>query len=349
MANFRGLLVITYFLAALQLFVMQPVYCDWKNDFTEWKNSRTLNPKGISTLSSTGNVIIVDAKGNGQFTTVQGAIKSIPANNNNPVTIKVNPGTYKEKIEIPLGMSHITLTGSGSDTTVITWNDDARSSGGTFLTATVNVLASDFTARDITIQNSYGQGDLSGNNQAVALKVSGDRCAFYNCRILGFQDTLLDHIGRHYFKNCYIEGAVDFIFGNGKSIYQSCELHAIPVYYGSFTAQNRGSPSEDTGFVFLNCRLTGKGPNYLGKPWGDYSTVVFANTYMEDIIYPVGWGDWDTDFYKQKSVTYGEFQNSGPGAVRKQRAAWSQKLTTRSQFSKYLTLDYINGSTWIKQ
>ena len=60
------------------------------------------------------------------------------------------------------------------------------------------------------------------------------------------------------------------------------------------------SASEDTGFVFSNCKLTGKGRNYLGKPWGPYSTVVFANTYMEDIIYPAGWQDWDKDFYKQK-------------------------------------------------
>lgn len=70
------------------------------------------------------------------------------------------------------------------------------------------------------MQNSYGHGDLSGNNQAVAVKISGDRCAFYNCKFLGFQDTVLDDTGRHYFKNCYIEGAVDFICGNGKSVYE---------------------------------------------------------------------------------------------------------------------------------
>lgn len=185
------------------------------------------------------------------------------------------------------------------------------------------------------MQNSYGHGDLSGNNQAVALKISGDRCAFYNCKFLGFQDTVLDDLGRHYFKNCYIEGGVDFICGNGKSMYevkqiqiitstvlfhsplldkyscklpfclfvclwQSCELHAVPVFYGVFTAQKRMGLHEDTGFVFLNCKLTGNGTNYLGKPWGPYSTVVFANTYMEKIIKPEGWEDWDNDFYKQK-------------------------------------------------
>lgn len=56
--------------------------------------------------------------------------------------------------------------------------------------------------------------------QAVALRVSGDKAMFFRCRILGSQDTLFDHWGRHYFFDSYIQGSIDFIFGSARSLYQ---------------------------------------------------------------------------------------------------------------------------------
>ena len=56
--------------------------------------------------------------------------------------------------------------------------------------------------------------------QAVALRVSADAATFVGCNILGAQDTLYDQFGRHYYKDCYIEGSVDFIFGNALSLYE---------------------------------------------------------------------------------------------------------------------------------
>lgn len=64
-------------------------------------------------------------------------------------------------------------------------------------------------------QNTFGPGA-----QAVALRVSGDRAAFYACRFISFQDTVLDDAGRHYYKNCYIEGATDVICGDGKALFE---------------------------------------------------------------------------------------------------------------------------------
>ena len=55
--------------------------------------------------------------------------------------------------------------------------------------------------------------------QAVALRISGDKAAFYDCTLNGFQDTVCDDKGRHFFKDCTIQGTVDFIFGSGKSLY----------------------------------------------------------------------------------------------------------------------------------
>lgn len=58
------------------------------------------------------------------------------------------------------------------------------------------------------------------NAQAVAMRISGDKAAFFNCKFHGFQDTLCDDKGRHFFKDCFIRGTVDFIFGYGRSLYK---------------------------------------------------------------------------------------------------------------------------------
>ncbi|KAK8928928.1 Pectinesterase QRT1 [Platanthera zijinensis] len=58
--------------------------------------------------------------------------------------------------------------------------------------------------------------------QAMALRLAGDKTLIYQSRILGSQDTLFDQIGKHYFYQCYIQGSIDFIFGNARSLYQKC-------------------------------------------------------------------------------------------------------------------------------
>lgn len=75
-------------------------------------------------------------------------------------------------------------------------------------------------ARDANLRADSLQNTLGKTGKAVALRVSADRAAFYGCRILSYQDTLLDDAGRHYYRNCYIEGAIDFIFGNASSIFE---------------------------------------------------------------------------------------------------------------------------------
>jgi pectinesterase len=156
----------------------------------------------------------------------------------------------------------------------------------------------------------------------VALRISGDKAAFSDCKFYAHQDTLYDHRGRHYFKNCYVTGTVDFIFGYGRSFYVGAELVALPDFGnpGTITAQKRNETTLDTvtnklhyhvcecgshllgvqiiscfgvqGFSFVRSRITGAGMVYLGRAWGSDSRVVFANTFMDDIVVPEGWGDW---------------------------------------------------------
>ncbi|KAK6947577.1 Pectinesterase, catalytic [Dillenia turbinata] len=128
--------------------------------------------------------------------------------------------------------------------------------------------------------------------QAAAFRISGDRSYFSGCEFYGAQDTLCDEAGRHYFKECYIEGSIDFIFGNGRSFYKAkiyhtrpdCELHSMATRFGSVGAEDGNLPNEKTGFAFVGCRLTGSGPIYLGRAMGQYSRIVFSCTNSDDIV-----------------------------------------------------------------
>ncbi|KAA3453632.1 Pectinesterase, catalytic [Gossypium australe] len=201
------------------------------------------------------------------------------------------------------------------------------------------VLASDFVGRYLTIQNTYGPGA-----KAVALRVSGDRASFFGCRILSYQDTLLDDTGRHYYSNCYIEGAVDFIFGNAASLFERCHLHTLSEGDASITAQQRESPSEETGFTFLGCKITGVRTAVLGRPWGPYSRVIFALIYMSNVILSQGWDDWG-DSSKQSTVFYREYKRYGPGANNRKRVEWSQHFVTMAAFIFFVIMFTLMAST----
>lgn len=161
---------------------------------------------------------------------------------------------------------------------------------------------------------------------AVAAMVSGDRSKFLNVGFFGLQDTLWDEQGRHYYKYCTIEGAVDFIFGAGQSLYeviiiinglniytkdikekyfdvynlfifQECSISVIgatlgPGISGYITAQGRTNQNDSNGFVFKNCQVFGNGTTYLGRPWRGYARVLFYNTSLPSIILPGGWEPW---------------------------------------------------------
>ncbi|KAH9325610.1 hypothetical protein KI387_005788, partial [Taxus chinensis] len=306
--------VLGFLLVALQVFLLfvQPCY-----GLTEWPVKKLSNKQqhrplaeNLENIDYTTALLITVAKerDEGDFTKVQDAVDAVPLHNKELIFIRVKPGIYRERVSIPAEKPYIILSGYKANTTVITWNDNARATGGIYLCATVTVMASDFVARFITIENSYGKGD-----QAVAIRISGDRSAFYGCRFLGFQDTVLDDNGRHYFKNCFIQGAEDFICGNGQSVYEKCHLHAIPVLNGAIAAQSRVERGEETGYVFFKCKVSGDGLMLLGRAWGRYSRVIFAYTYMADIIFPQGWENWN-DPTRQKTVYFGEYKCLGAGS-----------------------------------
>eukprot|EP00250_Pteridium_aquilinum_P021225 c25061_g2_i1 orf=344-1378(-) len=295
-------------------------------------------------------VLVVDQNGDGQFSTIQDAVDAIQQG---PATIQINAGTYTERVVVPAYLSYITMQGAGMGVTIIDYNLKAADMDidGMPLTAynaaTVSVFASNFVAKGITFQNTQPPPPPGVDGfQAPALKISGDKAAFYSCAFVGAQDTLCDDQGRHYFENCYVEGSIDFIFGNGRSLYKSCELHSIAQGYGSVAAQDRQSDGENTGFSFVSCKVTGSGPIYLGRAMGPRSRIVFAYSFLDNILDPRGWDDWDHDHTKDQTVFFGQYKCYGPGADESGRVAWSHELSD-AEAQPYLGSSFIDGEEWL--
>ncbi|KAL6986023.1 putative pectinesterase 68 [Sarracenia purpurea var. burkii] len=204
--------------------------------FTSVNNGSTATTSSNSTSTkqrrkwegpSGSRLITVDVNGFGEFQSVQAAVDSVPQNNRMSVLIQIGAGYYIEKVVVPASKPYITFEGAGREVTVIEWHDRASDRGPdgqqlrTYHTASVSVFASYFSAKNISFKNT-APAPMPGMQgwQAAAFRISGDKAYFRGCGFYGAQDTLCDAAGRHYFKECYIEGSIDFIFGNGRSMYK---------------------------------------------------------------------------------------------------------------------------------
>ncbi|KAL9661867.1 hypothetical protein QQ045_026695 [Rhodiola kirilowii] len=247
--------------------------------------------------------ITVDQSGGEDTKTVQAAIDSIPANNDQWIKIHVRAGVYKEKVTTSPEKQCIFLEGEGREKTVISWNDHASmASSPTFTVRSDNFVAKaisfensynleEFEAQRIFLPKTFDQIDVVGGPvPALAVQIGGDKHAYYQCGFLGYQDTILDLEGRHYFSECYIEGAVDFIFGGGQSFYEKCDINVTG--YGYITAQGRDEPDKPDGFVFESCNVFGTGPTYLGRAYGPYSRVIYHSCTIDVNVEAPGWDAW---------------------------------------------------------
>lgn len=266
--------------------------------------------------------VVVAADGSGDFRTIQMAIDHAPPSGSGRLIIRIQPGIYRERVYVPQDRPRVTFLGKEAASTVITYNMSAASAGGTFFSSTVIVQGAEFEAENITFENSFGIG-----SQAVALHIHSDRAAFRNCRFSGWQDTLYAALGRQYYRDCFIEGHVDFIFGNATAAFDHCEIHSRGAGY--VTAESRTTPDGPGGYVFYRCRLTGDNTGtgvYLGRPWRPYSRVVYLECWMGGHIRPEGWNNWG-NAENEKTACYGEFGSEGPGAEAARRVPWARKLS----------------------
>jgi pectinesterase len=291
--------------------------------------------------------IVVAQDGSGNYKTVQAAFNSVPYNNKKSITIFIRNGIYKEKIHLDSSKSFVTLIGENKFNTILIFDDHTGKispSGETINTRTswsFLIRANDFTATNITFQNNAG----FTAGQAVAVESDGDKTAFFNCRFIGFQDVLFtnNNRSRQYYRNCYIEGTTDFIFGSSTVWFEQCHIHSKKNSH--ITAAS--TPKENAfGYVFNDCILTADTILYnvsLGRPWRPYASVTYIHCYIDRHIIPAGWANWNqTENYK--TARYAEYKNYGPGSQPETRVKWSRQLGDE-EIKKY-TLNNILGD-WV--
>ncbi len=282
---------------------------------------------------------VVSADGTGTCTTVQAAIAAAPDESTKLFTVMLKPGKYEGQIIIPKSKRNLRFVGDEMGKTVLTYglnvNESNAATDMRFKGTGVIVLGDDFGAENITFENTSGD-----HGQALALRVDGDRAVFNNCRLLGWQDTLMVNHGRQYFSNCYIEGRVDFIYGSATTVFDKCEIHSKNGGYITAASTPQESPF---GFVFLNCRLTGdprpwvnpsdtittiptkKPMADLGRPWRPNASVSYIHCEMGDHIKPEGWDNWRNPT-NEVTARFTEFGNTGPGANPDKRSKWTRQL-----------------------
>lgn len=279
---------------------------------------------------------VVAKDGSGDFFTVQEAVDAAPDYcKQDETTIYIKDGVYREKVTVPANKQRLHLIGHSAEGTVITWDDYAKKTGptgyemGTSATSTVFLYADDFLAENITVENSAGEGREIG--QACAITVDADRVAFINCRFLANQDTVYTYGKgqRQYFRNCWIEGTTDFIFGASTCWFEDCTILSKKDSYITAASTPEGA---EFGYVFMNCRLIHDEKTtsvYLGRPWRSYAKTVFIGCELGDHIRTEGWHNWSKP-YAEKTTFYAEYGNRGPGAAaHEERVRWSHELKAK--------------------
>ena len=291
--------------------------------------------------------IHVAKEGGAEFTTVGDALASVPPSAAGPILISIGPGVYSEKLRID--RPNVRLAGAGRHSTILRYDDHAKRllpSGepmGTFNSYTLYVGGIDFEARDLSVENSAGDGRLVG--QAVACYVDADRASFFRCGFAARQDTLClgplpanpipkglntthpvaiagqsgrRELFRHYFRECRIEGDIDFIFGSAAALFEDCEILSLErgETVNGYIAAPSTLPGQAYGFVFLRCRLkgsAGKGSVFLGRPWRPTAKAAFIDCELGDHIAAEGWDNWGNPA-NERGAEFAEFGSRGPGA-----------------------------------
>ena len=285
----------------------------------------------------------VDAEGKGDFKTLTEAAAALKGGTEETL-LKISPGEYRESIVFEC--SNLTVEGDSQDLVYICDSRYARMKDqngneiGTFNTAVIRTDGENIKIRNVTIENNAGVGFKIG--QAVALYSDGNGFVCENCKIIAHQDTLFtapfpetnrkgvnEGFGpkgdlprvptKQYFRNCYIEGDIDFIFGGASVLFEDCTIFSRDVitehrmkemiesadndWDGNKSSALRGyvcAPSTVAdlkyGYLFLNCKFKSNCPSdtvYLGRPWREYGSAYFVDCVIGGHIKPELFSDWD--------------------------------------------------------
>jgi pectinesterase len=304
---------------------------------------------GIAQTKNSLYDFVVAKDNSSSFHSIQEVLNKIPSGNTKPVRVFIKAGIYKEVVTLDASKSNVTLIGENENNTVIQYDNHAGlkdNNGDTLNTwncSTVFIYGNDFQAQHISFSNQAG----FTAGQAVALRVEGNRASFYNCKMLGFQDVLfLSGNGvKQYFKDCYIEGTTDFIFGAATAYFEDCHIHSKKNSHVTAASTNSIIPF---GFVFNNCILSADSSINkvsLGRPWSPTASVTYINCFLGKHIIEEGWNNWKNPA-NETSARYAEYNSSGPGANASKRVSWSKQLTVEQV--QLFSLSKILG-TWQPQ
>ncbi|EPS69324.1 hypothetical protein M569_05439 [Genlisea aurea] len=300
---------------------------------------------------------VVAKDGSGKYSTISAALAAYPANLKGRYVIYVKAGVYHEYVKVDKKMVNVYIYGDGPRKTIVTGSKSYADGYSVMESPTFSVAGNGFIAKSMGFTNTAGPE----GHQAVALLVQGDRSAFYNCRMDGYQDTLYTLAHHQFYRNCVISGTVDFIFGDASVLIQNCLIIVRKPMDGQFnavTAQGKEFPHESTGIVIQNCRIVPEQKleplrfeieSYLGRPWKTYSTTIIMESTLGDFIRPEGWSPWSGSLHID-TLFYREYANRGPGANTSKRVHWKgyKVITNRNEALPWTANPFIQGSQWLK-
>ncbi|KAL5744325.1 hypothetical protein ACOSQ2_027441 [Xanthoceras sorbifolium] len=327
----------------------------YKDGFPSWVKPG--DRKLLQTSSIITPNLVVAQDGSGNFRTIKEALDAAEKRSGSGrFVILVKRGVYGENLDIGNKLKNIMLVGDGLRYTIITGSRSVGGGSTTFNSATVAVTGEGFIARGITFRNTAGPQ----NHQAVALRSGSDLSVYYLCSFEGYQDTLYVHSQRQFYRECYIYGTVDFIFGNAAVVLQNCMIYArrpMDAQKNVVTAQGRTDPNQNTGISIHNSRVMAAPDlkpvlssfkTYLGRPWKEYSRTVFMQTYLDTLVDPAGWLEWDGNF-ALNTLFYGEYKNIGPASSTTGRVNWLgyRVITSATEASKFTVANFLAGRSWL--
>lgn len=296
----------------------------------------------ISTLTKAANYDAVVAKdGSGKYKSIQDAINAAPDGRTTPYKIFIKSGTYIGQITIPASKTFIELIGEDVAATTIAYGD------GRAGTPAVIVNADDCLMMNLTLENT--QGRIADGPQSLAIRTNSDRLVFFNCRFVSGQDTVLTNKAgsRNYFKDCYIDGNTDFIYGAAIAVFDNCVIYCrdrIDALKSSYLTAASTPADQTYGQVYRDCIIPsnhGVTGYTFGRPWQNdqralppgrkpvENKVVFLNTKIGNAILPVGWSVWNEKTLTNL-ITNAEYKSrkfDGSAVDVSKRISWSKQLT----------------------
>lgn len=329
-------------------------------------NGTATSTSAASTCSATAAsgtyIVSQNSSDSCTFPNITAALNALP-NDSQAKTIMISAGTYIEQLSITRN-GKVTLVGATNYTndytqntvTVEISNGQLTSAGLDETTPVINAKKtndnSGLAAYNINFINTYPK---TANTAALAGDFYGASIALYGCAFVGFQDTLLANKGTQVFSNSYIEGSIDFVWGYATAFFHQCMI-VSNTPGACISAQSRSSATAVGGYVFDTCYVTYKastygssfGLSYLGRPYSNFSIAVYTNSYIDKHINSAGWSVWQTNNPQTNGVTFGEYNNVGPGSwqVGTARASFATNLTS-SQASAYTLESWIGDTSFI--